>query len=101
MGKILWTQKEIEILEQGYKDELPMQELVKKLNKTKGAISTKANKLGFTKKYVKKNNANYKAIYQDRDWLLSQIRLGKDADDIAKDLNVSRRVIEKWMFEKK
>lgn len=100
MAKILWTQKEIEILEQGYKDGLPMQELVKKLNKAKGAISTKASKLGFTKKYIKKNNANYKAIYQDRNWLLSQIQLGKDADDIAKDLNVSRRVIEKWMFEK-
>lgn len=45
-------------------------------------------------------NCKFKAIYQDKDWLISQVKLGKDAKTIAKELGVTKRVIQKWLHEK-
>ena len=38
-------------------------------------------------------NCKFKAIYQDKDWLISQVKLGKDAKTIAKELGVTNQII--------
>ena len=47
-------------------------------NRTSHSISVKAQKMGFTSIYIKKNNVKYKAIYQNKDWLTSEILQGKN-----------------------
>lgn len=99
-GKKLWTNEEIALLEECYKKDLPREEIAKIIGRPKSSVQTKAAKMGFTEKYMNKCNSNYKAIYQDPEWLLAQVQLGKEPQDIANELGVSRRVIEKWLYEK-
>lgn len=96
----LWTDEEVALLEECYKNGLPREEIAKLINRPKTAIQNKAQKLGFSEKYASKYSFKHKAIYQDPEWLLSQVQLGKEPQDIANELNVSRRVIEKWLYEK-
>ena len=99
MNKI-WTQQDINLLEECYKQDLPRKEIAKKLGRSKYAIINKAQKLGINDKYVSKFSNKYKAIYQDSEWLLNQVLLGKEPQEIADELQVSKRVIEKWLYEK-
>lgn len=100
MGRTIWTQEQIDTLTRCYKDNIPREEIAQKLGKTKTSIQSKASALGLTSLCVNKNSSNYKAIYQDSEWLLNQVLLGKEPQDIANELNVSKRVIEKWLYEK-
>lgn len=93
-----WTDEEIAILRDGYDKDLPRKEIAKRLNRTKGSVVYKAQNLGIESK--SKFNNKYKAIYQDYDWLLEQVLLGKSNKDIAEELGVTTRVIEKWVNEK-
>lgn len=97
-GKVDWTDEEVRILEDCYKNYMPIKEVANILtNHTEKAISAKANKLGFSKLYVKKNSTSFKAEYQDYDWLYQRIITeGKQPKDIAKETGYTRRVIEKW-----
>lgn len=61
----------------------------------------KAVRMGFTQKYIKKNNVNYKAEYQDYDWCFEQfINQGKTINQIANETGYSVRVLQKWINEK-
>lgn len=96
----LWTKEEIKILEDGYKNDLPREEIAKTLGRNKSAVLNKARVLGFADKYVSKYSKKYKAIYQNYDWLLNEVLAGKNTEEIAKDAKASKRVIEKWVNEK-
>lgn len=96
----LWTNEEIEILKDCYDKQMSMAEMTKLFpNRTSHSISVKAQKMGFTSIYIKKNNVKYKAIYQNKDWLTSEILQGKNYKEIAKDAGASERVIQKWQNE--
>lgn len=96
----LWTNEEIEILENCYKKQMSMAEMTKLFpNRTSYSISVKAEKMGFTSIYIKKNNVKYKAIYQNKDWLINEVLQGKTYKEIAKDAGASERVIQKWQNE--
>ena len=62
MGKVTWTKEQEEYLEELYSKYIPLNEIVLefnkhfKTNKQRTAISSKANKIGLTKKYIKPNN---------------------------------------------
>lgn len=51
--------------------------------------------------YVKSNNSiHFKAIYQDYDWCYQKYMIeGLNHDEMAKEANSSKRVIEKWCAE--
>lgn len=53
MGKI-WTQQDIDLLEEYYKQDLPRKEIAKKLGRSECAIVNKAQKLGINDKYISK-----------------------------------------------
>lgn len=93
-----WTQEQIDYLRQAYEKDVPRKEMAIFLDRSVGSIVTKAMALGIESN--SKYNNKYKAIYQDSEWLLGQVLLGKEPQDIATELGVSRRVIEKWLYEK-
>jgi hypothetical protein len=48
-----------------------------------------------------KNNIHFKAIYQDYDWCYQKYMIeGLNHEEMAKEANCSKRVIEKWCSEK-
>lgn len=100
MGGRKWTNEEIEMLEDGYKNNISMRELSKKMNRSESSLTHKAVSLGFTKKYIKPNNVNYKAIYQDYDWCYERyINRGMTHEEMASEADASLRVIQKWCAE--
>lgn len=100
MGKRLWTEEEIKILEEMYSQYKPVKEISERLKRSKGAINIKAADIGLTKKYIRTNSSQYKAIYQDYNWCYQKYVVeGKESKDIAKEIGVKQRVIEKWVRE--
>lgn len=102
MKKTTWTEDEIKILEEEYSKYSSTKDIVECLpNKSISAILSKASKLGLTRKYIRKNNANYKAIYKDYDWFFDRyITKNMTLQEMADEANVTLRVIEKWADEK-
>ena len=107
MGKVTWTKEQEEYLEELYSQYLPMKDIIEKMNNFSGikrtisAISCHAAKMGLTHKYMKTNNANFKAVYQDYDWCYDHyVNQGLNHEQMAKEANCSKRVIEKWCQEK-
>lgn len=107
MGKQTWTKDQEEYLEKLYSEYILLDEIVKKINlysgiiRTRSAVSSKANKMGLTKKYMKPNNPNFKAIYQDYDWYYKHfVEMGMNHEQMAELANCTKRVIEKWGQEK-
>lgn len=107
MGKQTWTKEQEEYLEQLYSEYIPLDEIVEKINlysgiiRNRSAVSCKANKLGLTKKYMKPNNPNFKAIYQDYNWYYNCfVENGLNHEEMARLANCTKRVIEKWGQEK-
>ena len=96
----LWTNEEIEILKDCYDKAIPIKDIAKKLNRTKGGVGYKIKKLNLTSETGYKTNSSFKAIYQDKNWLISEILQNKNYKEIAKDANAKPRVIQKWMNEK-
>lgn len=96
-----WTLEEINLLEDCYKKQLPMNEICSLLNRTTGSIGDKALQLGFTRKYMKKNSKSYSAIYQDYNWCYDCfINKGMSFNDMAVEANTTPRTIQKWCSEK-
>lgn len=107
MGRIAWTKEQEDYLEELYSEYLPLKDIVKKMNnffgieRTAIAISNKAISLGLTQKYIKSNSAKFKAIYQDYDWCYEHyVNQGLNHEEMAKEANCTKRVIEKWCKEK-
>lgn len=97
-----WTDEELKLLEECYSNYLSVEEMKKMFpNRTPTAISSKATHIGLTKKYIKTNNANYKAEYNDYDWCYERfINRCMSTEEIAEESGYSKRVIEKWIYEK-
>ncbi|MCC0705060.1 hypothetical protein IC213_18555 [Clostridioides sp. ES-S-0049-02] len=50
---------------------------------------------------ILKNNSNFKSVYQSYDWCYQKYMVeGLNHDEMAKEANASKRVIEKWCTEK-
>lgn len=96
----LWTDEEVEILKDCYNKAIPIKDIAEKLNRTRSGVAYKIKKLNLTSETGYKTNSSFKAIYQDKDWLISEILQNKNYQEIAKDANASERVIQKWMNEK-
>ena len=97
-----WTDEEIKILEECYSNYMPLSEIEKKLPKRNTrSISEKAGRLGLTSKYIKTNNAKFKAEYNSFDWCYQRfITRGMSTQEIAEESGYTQRVIEKWIYEK-
>lgn len=107
MVRNIWTKEQEEHLEYLYSQYLPLEDIVEKMNsrfgvcRHGGAISCKAYRLGLTKKYIKPNNPNFKATYQDYDWYYNCfVEKGLNHEEMAELANCTKRVIEKWGQEK-
>lgn len=101
-GGRIWTDKEIEIVTEGYKNHNSISEIAKKLpGRSQLSITTKAQKLGLTARYVRKNSSTYKAEYNDFNWCFERfVTRCMTIEDIAEESGYSKRVLEKWIYEK-
>lgn len=100
MGKRTWTEEDEQLLSLYYKEKRPIEEISLSLNKTRRSVSAKAAKLNLTSENIKKNNPNFKAIYQDYDWCYQKFIIeSKSHEEMAAELGCSVRVIKKWCSE--
>ena len=102
MGKRSWTEADEELCKKLILEGKTYKEISKILNKTIGAISSKNNKkLKVDTSETCKYNIHYKAIYQDYNWCYQKFFIeGLNHDEMAKEANCTKRVIEKWCQEK-
>lgn len=95
----LWTDEEVKILKDLVFIATPYAEISKILNRTISAISYKVIKLKLKTPYT--NNSQYKAIYQDYNWCYQKYIIeGLSHEEMAREANCTKRVIEKWCTEK-
>lgn len=95
--KKIWTNEEIRILREMYGRECSLREIALCLHRSERACAHKANQLGVSKKIVRKNNPNFKAIYQNYDWCYERyINRNMSHEEMAKEANCSKRVMQKW-----
>lgn len=101
MGKITWSEDEVRRLHELYKDGVSIAEISKELRHSIDGVIYKTQEQGLTSKYIRKNNINYKAEYQDYDWCFYHyVVMGMDYDGMAKIANTTPRTIQKWCSEK-
>lgn len=99
--RVNWTENEIRILTDMYLNNCKISDIAKTLNKSVGAISTKAFTLGLTKLMTKPNNVKFKAVYQDYDWCYERfVERGMSMQEMAVEANTTTRTIKKWCSEK-
>ena len=97
-----WIDEEVKILEECYSQYMPLLEIQSRLpNRSYASISAKASKLGFNNKYIKPNNAKFKAEYNDYNWCYERlVNRSMSIADIALESGYSERVLQKWIYEK-
>lgn len=96
-----WTSNDDAILTKEYYARSSLDSIAQKLGRTYGAVSARAQKLGLTKDVIRNNNANYKAPYQDYNWLYQKVVVEhKTPSEIALETGFKLRTIEKWLYEK-
>lgn len=101
MGKTTWTDDEINKLHELYKDGLSIDDISKEVGHSPDGVTYKVQQLGLTNKYIRKNNTNYKADYQNYDWCFKHyIEMGMNYDSMAEIANTTPRTIQKWCSEK-
>lgn len=99
--KIYWTLEEENLLKELYSQGKTYAEISKIINKSTSSIGDKAINLGLTKQFIKKNNINYKAEYQEYDWCYERyINKGLSMEEMAKEAGCKLRTIQKWCNEK-
>ena len=107
MGKKTWTKEEELYLDELYSQYLPMPEIIDRMNnfsnikRSHAAISSKAVGMGLPTKYMKPNNPNFTAVYQDYDWCYERfINKGMSMQEMAEEAHTTMRTIQKWCSEK-
>ena len=95
-----WCKEEDIQLEELYEQGLSLEEISKKMNMDIGMISSRSCHLKLGEKYMRSNNPNFKALYQDYDWCYERyIVKGMSHQEMADECGASLRVIQKWCSE--
>ncbi len=101
MGKTTWTIDEENKLCELYRDGVPITAISRAVGHSPGGVTYKVQQLGLTNNYIRKNNINYKADYQNYDWCFEHyIEKGMCYEDMAEIANTTPRTIQKWCSEK-
>ena len=100
-SRVFWTDEDIQILEQGLKDNQTLAQIATMLHKSTAAVQSKSSELGLGDKYLKKNSIKFTAPYQNYDWCFERfINKGMSHQEMADEIGVSKRVIQKWCVER-
>ena len=92
-----WTKNEEKLLEELYKNGYSYDEISHRMKKSVNSINSRCFELGLGKKYIRSNNPNFKAVYQDYDWCYERyINQGMTHQEMADECGASLRVIQKW-----
>ena len=99
--RIMWTEGDKKRLEEYYKAGLSFKEISEKMNRSLGSINAMSIELKLGDKYMRTNNPNFKAIYQDYDWCYDRyINKSMSHQEMADEAGCTLRVIQKWCSEK-
>ena len=95
-----WTDEEEQQLIQLYKEGWKFEDIAIEMGRTINAINSKSYDLKLGDKYMRPNNPNFKAVYQDYDWCYERfINQGKNMHEMAEEAGATLRVITKWCSE--
>lgn len=96
----IWSEEDENILREMYLNEASIKEIADYFNISTGAVSSKVCDIGVNKEFIKPNNPNFKAVYQDYDWCYERyINRGMTMQEMADEAEASLRVIQKWCQE--
>lgn len=97
----MWTEEEVTQLEDLYKQGYSFEDISKIMKIEMNVITHKSSRLRLGDDYMRSNNPNFKAIYQDYDWCYERfINRGMTHQEMADECGASLRVIQKWCCEK-
>lgn len=95
-----WTPEEETRLEELYKQGVSFEKISKQMNLSVAAIAARSRHLNLGNKYMRSNNPNFKATYQDYDWCYERyVVKGMTHQEMADECGASLRVIQKWCSE--
>ena len=101
MGKRTWTDEQFEELKQLYREGNTCEQIAEILGRKPSAVHSKLSTWDISEKPIRKNNTNFKAVYQGYDWCFDHyINRGMDYQQMASECGASPRVIQKWCSEK-
>lgn len=101
MGKASWTIDEENKLCKLYRDGVPIADISREVGHSPSGVVYKVQQLGLTNNHIRKNDINYKAVYQNYDWCFEHyIEKGMCYEDMAEIANTTPRTIQKWCSEK-
>ena len=96
-----WTSEEDQELETLYKEGISFDEICQKMNMPYASIASRSCYLKLGEKYMRDNNPNFKAPYQDYDWCFERyVVRGMSHEEMADECGASLRVIQKWCSDK-
>lgn len=97
----MWTEEEVVQFENLYKQGYSFENISKIMGIEMSIIAHKSSRLKIGNNYMRSNNPNFKAIYQDYDWCFERfINRGMTHQEMADECGASLRVIQKWCSEK-
>ena len=95
-----WSEKEKKLFEQYYKEGKSFKEISDLLERSIGSLNSMSVVLKLGEKYMRYNNPNFKAEYQDYDWCYDRyINKNMSHQEMADEAGCSLRVIQKWCSE--
>lgn len=97
----VWTEEEIIKLEDLYKEGYSFEDISKIMKIDINVINHKSSRLRLGDSYMRNNNPNFKAIYQDYNWCFERfVNKGMTHKEMADECGASLRVIQKWCCER-
>jgi len=100
MGKRTWTDEQEQILIKLTKENKSFKEIANIIGKEPSRVKSKFHSMKLEYPIMRKNNSNFKAIYQNYDWCYQKFIIeNKTHKEMAEEANCSLRVIQKWCDE--
>lgn len=95
-----WTKEEKKLFEQYYKDGKSFEDISELLGRSIFSLNGMSTEMKLGEKYMRHNNPNFKAVYQDFDWCYERyINKNMSHQEMADEAGCSLRVIKKWCSE--
>lgn len=95
-----WSEEEKSLFEQYYSEGKSFKEISELLQRSEKSLNSMSVDMKLGEKYMRSNNRNFKALYQDYDWCYERyVNRSMSHQEMADEAKCSLRVIQKWCVE--